>query len=384
MPAVSPITRQTIGKTFIVAISVLGAIALVQLCAIGWVFFARFQSAPIADATEDSSRAAAAETAPADKAPVKEFGDPFDEGNPSTNGATATATLVASATPPPRPMPTPVSPEAFNASPAAPAEPTPQDRFDELIEQGRALRERGDTYAAITKFREAQVLDATKALPLAELAVTYEKMGFAEKSAENWRKIYDMGEAAGVYYTAAKAKMEASQAQALLKAMPAANTAGGSQTAAASGENAGAGPAARLGFAEITRSEERDAGALRRFTLRVPLRAQSRAQVDVRDVTIQVLFFDVVDGRSVEKTNAQVTTRWSTPPPDWSDEDTETLEVGYLQPKPPQGEPIENRKYFGYTASIYYKGALQDFRADPPRLAQQSPAPRTLPNDNAQ
>ncbi len=381
MPAVSPITSQTVGKTFLVAISLLGTIALVQLCAIGWVFSARFHTVPLAESGGNSSGTAATDTL----APAKEFTDPFDASNPPSAGpasATSTATLVAGATPPPRPAPTPVSPDAFKAEAGAGSEPTPQDRFNELIEQGRALRDRGDTYAAITKFREAQVLDTPNALPLAELAVTYEKMGFGEKAAENWRKIYDAGESSGVYYTAAKAKLEASQAQELLKTMPVRN--GVSETPGGPSENVGAGATAKLGLLEITRNEERDPAALRKFTLHVPLKSKSRAHVDVRDVTIQVLFYDAVDGRSVEKTNAQVTTRWSSPPPDWSDEDTETLEVTYLQPMPVQGDPIpENRKFFGYTASIYYKGALQDFRADPPRLAQQSPPPRTLPTDTA-
>src|SRR5262245_58955470 len=39
----SPIARPSVGRTFIVAVSVLGVIALAQLAAVGWVFVNRFQ-----------------------------------------------------------------------------------------------------------------------------------------------------------------------------------------------------------------------------------------------------------------------------------------------------------------------------------------------------
>src|SRR4029453_1564926 len=40
----SPIARQSVGRTFIVAVSLLGLIALGQLGAVGWVFVNRFQT----------------------------------------------------------------------------------------------------------------------------------------------------------------------------------------------------------------------------------------------------------------------------------------------------------------------------------------------------
>src|SRR4029450_13330183 len=40
----SPIARQSVGRTFIVAVSILGVIALGQLGAVGWVFVNRFQT----------------------------------------------------------------------------------------------------------------------------------------------------------------------------------------------------------------------------------------------------------------------------------------------------------------------------------------------------
>jgi hypothetical protein len=378
MPAaVSPITRQTVGKTFMVAISLLGAMALAQVGVLGWVFVSKFRAAPPAE-TAETVPTPVEESTP--REPERELivADPFDGDDALTPLSSAGAPAAASGNPaPPKPVPVP---QQQALSPASSPETTPQDRFNEMIEQGRTLRDRGDTYAAVTKLREAQVLEPKNPLPLAELAVTYERMGFAEKAAEQWRRVHDLGEAAGIYFAAADAKLKASQAQALREATVAAAPAPAGET----GESVGLGPGSRLGFGDITRADEDGPGTLKKFTLRVPLKARARSRIDVRDVTIQVVFYDAVNNRTLEKTNAQVSTRWAAPPPDWSDDDIEVLEVGYTLPVPPQGEPIEDRKYYGYIASVYYKDALQDFRSDPPRLGQKAPPPRILPPELAQ
>ena len=46
MELTPPITRLTTGRTFYVAISILGGVALLQLGAVGFVFMTRFHSAP--------------------------------------------------------------------------------------------------------------------------------------------------------------------------------------------------------------------------------------------------------------------------------------------------------------------------------------------------
>jgi hypothetical protein len=97
---------------------------------------------------------------------------------------------------------------------------------------------------------------------------------------------------------------------------------------------------------------------------------------------VRVLIYDIVEGRQLEITKANIVKKWEAMPPDWSERDTETLEVVYARPYPQQGDPIEDRKYYGYIASVYYKNALQDVRSDPPNLAQRVQIPRTLPEAN--
>lgn len=357
MPTASSIPRQTVGKTFLVAVSLLGIGALAQFTAVGWAFYSRFRTAPELVEASSSQQGIGA--------PIV-LGDPFADA------------LIPGEPIKPKPLqqfpyrPVPIVPEA--PPPAAP----PESRFDELITQARLLRERGDTYTAITRLREALALDGRNAMPLAEIALTYEKMGMSDKAAEHWRKVYDLGENAGVYYAAADAKMKASQAQALLKAMPVA-TAEPSPETAPSNEAAAAGipQNAKIGLGSISR-QDLPGSSEKKFTLRVPLNAKPRARIDVQDVAIQVFFYDIVAGRTLERTNAEVTTRWSSPPPDWSDGDEEVLEVTYAQLPPAQGEAATDRKFYGYVVRVYYKDALQDTRAEPTRLDQQFPAPRTL------
>jgi hypothetical protein len=281
-------------------------------------------------------------------------------------------TLPGSATPPPKPTPVPL----------ARVEPLPpESRFQELVTQGKTLRDRGDMSNALTRLREAQALDPRSPLAIAEIAVTFEKMGLTDRAAEQWRRIYEMGETAGVYFTAAEAKLRQSQTQTLL---------------ALKGQGSGTPPEesgaplssvrsdAMMGLGEITAIDQRDPKASKRFTLRVALKARPRTVIDVRDVAIHVLFYDIVDGKDIVQTNANVSSRWSTAPPDWANGETETLEVEYVQPESSVSDsPRENRKYYGRIVRLYYKDELQDTRAEPQRLAAQFPSPQTLEKDPA-
>jgi hypothetical protein len=366
MPAaVSSITRQTVGRTFIVAITILGAFALAQIGAIGWLFCARFhlQPAPVSFSKTASPNLQGTPQ-------TKDFTDPFAEAALPT----AVVSPAGATPPPPPPRPAPVSSSALTRL-AVPSEPTVEDRITEALDQGRILRDRGDTYAAVTKLREAEAYDQTNPAPKAELAMTFEKMGHSERAAECWKQIYDMGEAAGVYYAAAKGKLDAVKSEALRHAEPAPAPSAASPQA----ESVGLGAASRLGFETITRTEENDPQSIERFVLHVPIRGKARARIDPGLITVKVLLFDLVNGRQLDTTKANVVKKWADSPPDWSERSVETLDIVFARPFTPQGEPAEDRKYYGYIASVYYKNALQDFRSEPPTLAQQSPPPRTLP-----
>ena len=133
MPAAdSPITRQTVGKTFTTAISILGVGAMVQLGAIGWIFYSRFQTTPL-----PAGPLAGSDTGPLNR----DFNDPFGDAVPP--GGSGAFNPSPMAVIPARPVPdsqftfkpVPINPEApARATASAPSENT---RFSELIDQAR-------------------------------------------------------------------------------------------------------------------------------------------------------------------------------------------------------------------------------------------------------
>jgi hypothetical protein len=369
MLTASPITNQPVGKTFTIAIGILGVGAVLQLVLIGWGIV-KATSVPMA--TVASSKPVVVQK-PATPAPA-----PPATLDVSENPVAVAPQSVPNTTPLPVPAATPPKPTPVTAS----ATPAPVSRFDELVQQGKVLRERGDMAQAITKFREASTNDPKSPVPLAELATTYDKMGMADKAAEHWKKIYDMGESAGIYYQAAEARSRVAQANAVRsveKTTPPAPEAPPDTATPLEGIVAGA----TLGVSQITTEEQHDDNSSKHFTLHIPIKKRPNARIDVKDLTLHILFYDIVDGQNVVQTSANVNFRWATPPADWADTDTEELAVEYQLPKvDAKAAKRETRKYFGYIVRIYYKGQLQASTAEPERLAQQYPPPPTLQKEN--
>ncbi len=326
--------------------------ALAQITAASWALFAKYRTA---SSVEPALPADAEKSVPQHLALV----------NPPKKAAAPVA---------PVPAATPAAPVASLPNPTpVPAEKiTPESRLTDLVQQERALREKGDMSTALVRLREAQAIAPNSALVISELAMTFEKMGQTDKSLEQWRRIFDMGESAGIYYQAADAKLKAGEADTV-----AASKHNGT-------ESSGIQPGSILGLGTITTVEETDPEALKKILLKIPLRARQNSDVEVKDVVIQVFFYDLIDNNDIVQTNANVSSHWSTLPADWKDNDEEVLEVEYAQPLPKTGKAPENRTYFGYVVRIYYKGELQDWRADQDKLRAKYPPPLTLPTDQAQ
>jgi hypothetical protein len=353
MLTVSPITRQTVGKSFTMAISILGVGAVLQLGAVCWAFAIRLRAQPL------SLSGSGKEGEPIAKLSDKGLDlnvDPFADPSAGANGGT---TAIV----PPKPTPAPISAQKGEDS-------TPANRFEEQIAQGKTLRERGDTSTALVRFREAAATDPQSPIPIAEIAATYEKMGLGEKAGEQWRQIFDMGEAAGIYFSLAEAKLKVAMKEAVEK----------NGSAAPSPEVEGIASGMTLGLLPITNEDKNDELSAKRFTLHIPIKARPNSKIDAHELVIQVLFFDILNNQNVVQTAANVSSRWLTAPADWVDSDTEELAVDYQLPRP-EPRTREVRKFFGYIVRIYYKKELQAASADPERLGQQYPAPPTLPKE---
>ena len=282
----------------------------------------------------------------------------------------------------PKPTPIPVA----TPTPARPA--TPQSRVAELIDMARTLRDQGDTGTAMTRLRQAQAIYSNYAPIISEMAITYEKMGLTGKAIEQWRRIYEMGERAGIYYAAAEAKLRALQ---LPDPSPQELAATRLATGALSGDaGAQSGPLLSLGTVGTT-DDTGNTQPARRLKLRVPILAlPGSGPIQPRDVVIQVFFYEQLANGSVVETNANVTSSWArrmnpegeVQAVDWSTADPEVLEVDYAQPEfdPKDPRTRERRNYFGYSVRLYYKGTLNAKFADPAKLLSQFIPPAALPS----
>ena len=369
MPSASPIATQSVGRTFAIAIAVLGVVAIVQLGAVGWVFSNKFQAlaakavAPLSKPVAAKAKSAPDVSAEAEDDAKLTTTDPFTAEMEATKDVASTAPLA----PPSKPEPVSVEKLSLPATP-------PENRFQELIQQGRALRQRGDMNTALTRFREAGALESANPETMAEIAMTYERMSLSDKASEQWKRIYDMGDAAGSYFIAAESRLKMTQTQALAAAQ-AANPPGQDTTPISSLR-----PEATLGLGDIVREDRPDNASLLKFALRVPIKARRGVKVNVKDVDILVLFYDQVDAKTIVQTAADVSYHWTSTPIDWANGEPELLEVVYNQPPAPaaKGAKRDERKYHGHVVRVYYKGELQDTHSEPETLNAKFPAPQVL------
>ncbi len=112
--------------------------------------------------------------------------------------------------------------------------------------------------------------------------------------------------------------------------------------------------------------------------LQVAVKSRPEAKIDVKDVKIQVYFYEQTDDGEIVLTESRVPWQWLSQPIDWSANEPELVEMQYNLPPSEANAGSPGRKYFGYVVGIYYKGELQDFRSDPAKLAKEFPLPLDL------
>jgi len=348
----APLPSHSHGRTFSVAIALLGIIASAEITLVAWKFIEQTRK-PAVPSKIDVSHLPKAESEPT----ALNLDDTF------------TAAEAESEKPPAFAKPTPVAVKERASGASV--------MISDLISLAKNRRDAGDTASALLRLREATAMDPENVEAISELAMTFEKMNQAEKAFEQWRKIYDKGEAAGIYFSAAEAKLKAPTA-----AAPPAMTAMQRPAESAGPALPGIEEGKNLGVLEVAAADSNDAVAGRRVTLRIPIKKRPGLVINVQDVVIQVLFYDMLEDASVVQTNANVNSHWTTIPADWSDDDIEILEVEYTQPPPFEGQSKDKRNYFGYVARVYYQKNLQAWRAEPAKLRVQYPPPPILQTED--
>ncbi|MEK0445467.1 MAG: hypothetical protein RLZZ399_788 [Verrucomicrobiota bacterium] len=331
------------GRTLPLALLSLGALTLVQLCVAGWGLYRRSSAAPSGELAGASG------------------GRGFSgfEGDDSIRaGQSANSDWFA-----------------------APRLRAPEIRapWQELLEQSRKLASERQMDSARSALEEAATQLPQQAAALAEMAVQYEKLGGVEQAVKLWEGVYAFGPEAGVFFAAADAKLSLLKDQKAIGLGPSA--APSAHGAAQPAQSPPTPPRpGLLRFGRILSTDIPKSGASRHnFTLSIPVQRAENAHVEARDISIQVQFYDQVQSKHLEVTNASVAWDWGVSPVDWSSRRIQTLRVRYTDTA--KSGSKDNRKYYGYVAGLYYQDKLLDTRADPPRLGQQYPLPRMLPKE---
>jgi len=321
-----PIPKQPIGTTFVVAMAVLGAFAVIQLLAVMLRFAPALSRAAQSAGLEEARRAQAIEqtATPADRTPQL-------ANQPVQN----------------------------------------QMRAQELVEQAREALANGNQTAALEYLSQANQVfpgNAEIMVGLARIQTSLQQ----PQAADTWQRILDLGPQAAQYRAEAESQLSL--------AGPSSN--GGLPTGQTSADAAvalrdseGLQPGSTLGIVDV-----RESGDGTGFkTLKVAIKSRPEEPIDVGATKIHVFFYEDVNG-SIEQTRSKILYDWMSQPADWADQESmELLQVKYRVPNP--GEVADDgttRQYYGYMVLVYYKGLLQDFRAVPVDLRDKFPPPFDL------
>ena len=278
-------------------------------------------------------------------------------------------------------------------SPPAAVSTVSPSLVDQLLRQGLELRDRGDTTTALKRFEEALDSEPNNTDVLTETAKTYDLMQRYDRANEMWRKIQEMGPAAGAAYELAdqrlKVGVQTPAAEEASATKPATDT-----TPMSHKDIGGKAQGPVMAIADVKTIETPDADAETNLALQIGIKRQPNAAVDHNKVKILVFLYDIVDDKDIKLTDADVSNEWLTPKHDWTGTEAEVLAVRYVRPKtgastesssPPTARrghkgrakdsaaEMGRRKYLGYIVRVYYDDELQAVQAEPSRLLQQFP-----------
>lgn len=352
MPARLLTAPERTGRTFGIALRVLGVIALIQMILILWAMLIRFDGRPRL-APSATSRVA---TLPAPLPPpiaIPEPVAPSEPTSPTTGETASTASVTPEILPEPASIP---APRPNRNQEIHPAHRVPDPEAKGMVDLGLQLREEGDINGALSELKKADARVPQHPKILAELATTYSQFGQTEKATSYWERVHQMGSAnAGAYWDLADMALkghsldDASNTDTELK---------------------------------ISRHIARglESGDGQKVILRIHTEALNEAKPDGEQMYLYVFFYDLAEfpgGSRYEETVAKMTQRLITPPYDWKEGEEEVIEVEYFLKEltKDQEAALGKRQYFGYVVELYYRDVLQDVVASPRKLLRSGEQP---------
>ncbi len=382
--------RHGFGRTFMVAMWLLGAVAAAQVVAVGWAVVTRPLATPPAlvagavPATAVGATALAASDGvayPQDQpagavagvattvipgilpenaaltsvAPTMPGSAVDAAGNPIAPAPEATMPMavVESEYLLPGPSPYPTNDAISGAAEVEnPAHALTHPAAQRMMALALEYRSSGNMQAALRALRDANTLSPNHPRVLSELASTYSQMGLDDKAAEYWRSVFVLGpERAGAFYDLADMAMKGN----LIDETTAVETV--------------------LSIGEVETIRAPDASDGERVTLRIPILSRPGSAPDAADMAMLVYFYDTVNGGDFAPTTATTNEGFVSEPYDWQDGDLEIIEESYFQPVFTEVEKKElgDRAYFGYIIELYYRDELQAVVAEPQELMGMKP-----------
>jgi hypothetical protein len=323
------------------------------------------------------------------------FATSYYVGRARANRVSAQAEAATIARPPAASASSPAPAAAQPSVPPSAAMSTPAPSIvEQLLQEGKELRERGDTTNALARFQEALDSEPDNTGVLKEEAQTYESMQLFDRANDVWRRIKQISPSDSTTYALADRRLKVG-----VPAPPSVEP-GGAPTEAdvpARKDVGGNADGPIMGISDVKTKETPDPEAETNLALEIGIKKQPGAVVDHNKVKILVFLYDVVNDKDIKLTDADVSNEWLTPKHDWSDTNPEVLLVRYVRAKtdgalsesslseaaakvrPGQkgrgskGSDTGQRKYLGYIVRVYYDDDLQAVQAEPARLLQQFP-----------
>lgn len=331
-PSTTPIPKQPIGATFVVAMCVLGFFLILQFLAVVWYFLPKLRQAVVESATVSNVQPAA--------------------GSASAQPATQNGSAQASA----------VQPQQDQEMVL---------RISKLVADSDRAYRVGDFETAMKGIDEADALLPDDPGILLRRARLLEGMQLPAEAAAVYERVAALPGLSPELRSQAEKKLSA------LGGAPAAKPAAKPEQTFA--ENAGGAdvrdeiglqPGSSLGIVD-SRLRDGNPGTK---VLRIAIKSRPGTSVDTRQMKLHVFFYEKDETGETQLTDSKVVSQWISPPVNWQDNEPELLDVTYTLPDASQG----GRQFVGYIVGIYYNAELQDTRSDPGPLVKKFPLPLYL------
>ena len=215
------------------------------------------------------------------------------------------------------------------------------------MEFARLLREEGDIQTALEQFRSANKMQPNTPEILYEIASSCNTLDLPDEASDAWMEIRNLGpQRGGEFYKLAEI--------ALLGRDP---------------DGSAVRTVISLSNHHLFKNPQETSGEM--LTLRTSIKARDGIVIDPEAVQLRVLFFDLVNGRTIARglNNGNYPRRGVTLPLDWAESPREEIfDFAYYRPYAQDEANGEQRQFYGFVAQLWYENEWQDLVSSPSTL----------------